>query len=202
MNFYVLIYCDWQQLIKLSNELTNVSAKKSIETEIDGYRNQLEANSLSLRKAIGSSQKLITSKTREQLFNTDSDRNVLRQRPNSTVNKEILANKSSTITDNLQTVSRMLASQVTQSQQTLQTLISSSATVTETQEEFKTMGNLIVHSRKLLTKYGRREITDKVLIILALAFFFACVLYVMKKRLFWRWLWFKLNFIFSFDKYI
>jgi hypothetical protein len=41
-----------------------------------------------------------------------------------------------------------------------------------------------------------------VLIILALAFFFACVLYVMKKRLFWRWLWFKLNFIFSFDKYI
>ncbi len=170
----------------MSNELTNVSAKKSIETEIDGYRNQLEANSLSLRKAIGSSQKLITSKTREQLFNTDSDRNVLRQRPNSTVNKEILANKSSTITDNLQTVSRMLASQVTQSQQTLQTLISSSATVTETQEEFKTMGNLIVHSRKLLTKYGRREITDKVLIILALAFFFACVLYVMKKRLFWR----------------
>ena len=148
----------------------------------------MEANSLSLRKAIGLSQKLITSKTREQLFNSQFETDsTLRQRNTSSVNREILADKSTAITDNLKTVSRLLASQVTQSEQTLQSLIGSSATVTETGEEFKTMGSLIVHSRKLLTKYGRREVTDKVLIILALMFFFACVLYVVTKRLFWKY---------------
>ena len=148
----------------------------------------MEANSLSLRKAIGLSQKLITSNTREQLFNSQFETDsTLRQRNTSSVNREILADKSTAITDNLKTVSRLLASQVTQSEQTLQSLIGSSATVTETGEEFKTMGSLIVHSRKLLTKYGRREVTDKVLIILALMFFFACVLYVVTKRLFWKY---------------
>lgn len=56
--------------------------------------------------------------------------------------------------------------------------------VGETQEELKGMGGHIQSSHKLLTKYGRRECTDKLLIFLALVFFFASVLYVVKKRLF------------------
>jgi len=174
-------------LVNTSKEVSNASTKKSLDAEIDGFRNQLEANSIALRKAIASSQKSITTKTREQLFGTDSQQTALRQRNGSTVNSEVLATKSTAITDNLKTVSRLLASQVTQSEHTLQALIGSSATVTETGEEFKSMANLIVHSRKLLTKYGRREVTDKVLIVLALMFFFGCVLYVMTKRLFWRY---------------
>lgn len=62
-------------------------------------------------------------------------------------------------------------------------LVSSSHKVTDTHEELKSMGGIIHQSRKLLSKYNRREFTDKVLIFLALAFFFACVLYVMKRRL-------------------
>ncbi|XP_054167058.1 vesicle transport protein SEC20-like [Oppia nitens] len=174
-------------LIKTSKELSTVSQKKSLDTEIDGFRNQLEANSISLRKAIAGSQKCISTKTREQLFNINTEQTSLRHRNVGSVNRELLANKSNAITDNLKSVSRLLAAQVTQSEQTLHTLIDSSAMVTETGEEFKSMSNLIVHSRKLLTKYGRREITDKVLIILALIFFFGCVLYVMTKRLFWRY---------------
>ena len=46
------------------------------------------------------------------------------------------------------------------------------------------MSGHIQHSRKLLTKYSRREFTDKLLIFLALVFFFATVLYIVKKRLF------------------
>ncbi len=57
--------------------------------------------------------------------------------------------------------------------------------MSDTHEEFKTMTGHIQNSRKLLTKYSRREFTDKLLIFLALVFFFATVLYIIKKRLFY-----------------
>lgn len=56
--------------------------------------------------------------------------------------------------------------------------------VGDTQEELKGMGGHIHSAHKLITKYGRRELTDKLLIFLALVFFFLSVLYVVKKRLF------------------
>lgn len=60
----------------------------------------------------------------------------------------------------------------------------SSRTVQETNEEFKNMTGTIHLGRKLILKYNRRELTDKLLIFLALALFFATVLYILKKRLF------------------
>lgn len=62
--------------------------------------------------------------------------------------------------------------------------VSSSKTVGESHEELKSMTGHIQSSHKLLVKYGRRECTDKLLIVLALVFFFASVMYVIKKRLF------------------
>ena len=55
--------------------------------------------------------------------------------------------------------------------------------MTETNEEFKSMSGHIYTSKKLLTKYNRRELTDRLLIILALVFFFSTVVYIVKKRL-------------------
>ena len=37
-------------------------------------------------------------------------------------------------------------------------------------------------SRRLITKYARREVTDRVLILFAVAFYFAVVLYILRKR--------------------
>ena len=69
-------------------------------------------------------------------------------------------------------------------------------------DEYRTLAGVIGQSRKLITKYARREFTDKVakhfvyllfhtisplsqvLIIFALAFFFAVVLYILRKRVF------------------
>ena len=51
-------------------------------------------------------------------------------------------------------------------------------------DEYRMMGGVIGQSRKLITKYARREFTDKVLIAFALAFFFGVVLYILRKRLF------------------
>merc|ERR1712013_908066 len=73
---------------------------------------------------------------------------------------------------------------VEKSKQTMGSLEGTSRTVEEVKEEHKMMGGVIGQSKKLITKYGRREFTDKVLIVFAVAFFFAVVLYILRKRLF------------------
>lgn len=160
--------------------------QEALKFELEGYQNQLEANYGSLRKANFAARSSIEDRNRCELLtlnaNSDTDGDVkVRKR---TLNKENMAKKASNVTEDLLAISQMMSTQVTQSEHTLSSLITSSATVTETQEEFKLMGSLLVQSRKLLFKYGRREITDKVLMFLALAFFFSCVLYVVSKRLF------------------
>uniref|UniRef100_A0A3Q2WEQ4 BCL2 interacting protein 1b n=1 Tax=Haplochromis burtoni TaxID=8153 RepID=A0A3Q2WEQ4_HAPBU len=98
--------------------------------------------------------------------------------------KENLVETSSNITESLMSISRMMSEQVKQSEDTIGTLATSSRTVQETNEEFKSMTGTIHLGRKLILKYNRRELTDKLLIFLALALFFATVLYILKKRLF------------------
>lgn len=114
-----------------------------------------------------------------------------------------MANASANVTDHLLSISRHLAETSQRSADTLETLgtlnlifyacpaywfyfaANSSHTLLTTQEEFKNMGGVIGQSGKLLAKYGRRELTDKVLVFFAFAFFMACVLYIIKKWLFW-----------------
>uniref|UniRef100_G3TVF4 Sec20 C-terminal domain-containing protein n=1 Tax=Loxodonta africana TaxID=9785 RepID=G3TVF4_LOXAF len=98
--------------------------------------------------------------------------------------KESLAQTSSTITESLMGISRMMSQQVQQRKEAMQTLVNSSRTIRDANEEFKSMSGTIQLGRKLITKYNRRELTDKLLIFLALALFLATVLYIVKKRLF------------------
>lgn len=56
--------------------------------------------------------------------------------------------------------------------------------VGSTKDELEHQQQIIVQSGKLLGKYGRREVTDKVLIALALIFFLVVVAYILQKRLF------------------
>ena len=67
---------------------------------------------------------------------------------------------------------------------TVGNLEGTSKAVEELGDEYKMMGGVIGQSRKLITKYARREFTDKILIAFALAFFFGVVLYILRKRLF------------------
>lgn len=65
-------------------------------------------------------------------------------------------------------------------------LAQSSQSITETQDEFKVMGSALTSTKKLVSRFGRRETTDLILIILALAAFFAACVYVIQKRMFWN----------------
>lgn len=181
-----------RDLENLMHETRKESEKDILNADLDGYKTGLEANHIGLRKANNQARKMIEDRAKKDLFNlkaepdaddsnsSSADAN-LRKR---VVDKQQLTSKASSATEELLAISRMMANQVQLSEQSLNTLVSSSATVTETHEEFKMMGNLMVHSKKLLSKYGRREITDRVLIIFALAFFFASCFYVVMKRLF------------------
>lgn len=84
----------------------------------------------------------------------------------------------------LKYVARTLATLSDLSQNTLRSLSESSSTVTLTDGEFRGIVGLLNQSKVILTKYGRREVTDKFLIFIALIFFYSCVAYVLTKRFF------------------
>ena len=73
--------------------------------------------------------------------------------------------------------------QVEHSFAAVDTLVSSSKNLQESHEEVQNMDAHINTSKKLLTKFGRRQLTDHLLIFLALVFFYASVIYIVKKRL-------------------
>ena len=94
--------------------------------------------------------------------------------------KEEMVLESGKATERLRSISRNLAQTVENSSRTMSELVDSSKTMSDTNEEFKTMGAGISQARRLITKFGRRETTDRLLILLAAAFFFSVVFYILK----------------------
>ena len=77
---------------------------------------------------------------------------------------------------------QVLHNQVKSSEDTLHTLATSSGRSVDTKNEMETIGSNVDVAGRLITKYQRRELTDKVLIFLGLVFFFGVVLYIIRKR--------------------
>uniref|UniRef100_A0A3Q4HVE4 BCL2 interacting protein 1a n=2 Tax=Neolamprologus brichardi TaxID=32507 RepID=A0A3Q4HVE4_NEOBR len=168
-----------QDLEQMAMEQDKESDKQALMTQVEGHRKQMLSNQTTWRKANLASKLTIDNMEKQALLNGADDS--VRQRK---MTKEGLAQTTSDITENLMSISRMMAQQVQQSEETITSLATSSRTIQETNDEFKTMTGTIQIGRKLITKYNRRELTDKLLIFLALALFLATVLYILKKRLF------------------
>ena len=62
--------------------------------------------------------------------------------------------------------------------------VHSSQQIEETKQEMKSMTGHLTNTRKLMSKYGRRETTDKMLIGAAFFFFACCALNIIKNRIF------------------
>ena len=121
-----------------------------------------------------------TQSSRDLFKSSGGDNPGLRQRRD----KEAMVSEYSNVTDSLTAISRQLAETVERSKLTVGNLEGTSKAVDELGDEYRMMGGVVGQSRKLITKYARREFTDKILIAFALAFFFAVVLYILRKRLF------------------
>ncbi|XP_010292380.1 PREDICTED: vesicle transport protein SEC20, partial [Phaethon lepturus] len=167
-----------QELEQMAKEQDKESEKQALLREVENHKKQMLSNQAAWRKANLACKIAIDNSEKDQLL---QGRDSLRQRKTT---KESLAESASNITESLMGISRMMSQQVQQSEETVQTLANSSRTILEANEEFKSMSGTIQLGRKLITKYNRRELTDKLLIFLALALFLATVLYILKKRLF------------------
>ncbi|KAF4104649.1 vesicle transport protein SEC20 [Onychostoma macrolepis] len=168
-----------QDLEQMGKEQDKESDKLTLLNKAEGHRKQMLSNQTAWRKANLACKLSIDKLEKEDLLNSE-DMSIRHRK----MTKESLAQTSSGITESLMSISRMMAQQVQQSEETMSTLATSSRTVHETNEEFKAMTGTIQLGRKLIIKYNRRELTDKLLIFLALALFLATVLYILKKRLF------------------
>ncbi|XP_076835924.1 vesicle transport protein SEC20 [Brachyhypopomus gauderio] len=166
-----------QDMEQMAKEQDRETDKNAILTETEGHRKQMLSNQTAWRKSNLACKMAIDNLEKDELLHGG----VVRQRK---VTKESLVQTSSDITENLMGISRMMAQQVRRSEDTIGTLATSSRTVQESNEEFKSMTATIHLGRKLILKFGRRELTDKLLVFLAFALFFATVLYIVKKRLF------------------
>ncbi|XP_022659444.1 vesicle transport protein SEC20-like [Varroa jacobsoni] len=155
---------------------------------VETYWTMMRENQTALRKAIVGAQHSIDRLHRTELFRSE-ERSIENEQGKSAgirrrgkMEKESLVRHSASVTDSLLGISRAMNDQVTSSSATIEHLVDSSATIIESGQEATKMNQEIQHSSKLLTKYDRRETTDKILIFFSFLFFFACVLYVLKKR--------------------
>ncbi|KAI6076852.1 Vesicle transport protein SEC20 [Aix galericulata] len=158
-----------QELEQMAREQDKESEKQALLQEVENHKKQMLSNQAAWRKANLACKIAIDNAEKDQLL---QGRDSLRQRKTT---KESLAESASNITESLMGISRMMSQQVQQSEETVQTLANSSRTILEANEEFKSMSGTIQLGRKLITKYNRRELTDKLLIFLALALFLATV---------------------------
>jgi len=172
------------RLRHLAERQSSSESRKMLLSDVDKYADQLAACHRSFRQANLRCIGELERKGREDLFTNDTeDHEGIRKRQKQK-EKEGLVTQSGKATDNLASISRQLAETVERSAETVGTLAESSQTVNETKDEFQGMGSIIGQSRRLITKFARREVTDRVLILFAVAFYFSVVLYILRKRVF------------------
>lgn len=126
-------------------------------------------------------EKLDKQELYENAIGTETE---LRHRGTTKHSRSSLIGQQDTVTDRMLSISRHLSETTQKSAATLETLVASSVNVKGTRDELQNTAGTITQSGKLLNKYGRRECTDKVLLFFAFAFFLACVIYIVQKRLF------------------
>ena len=60
---------------------------------------------------------------------------------------------------------------------------SSSDVLTKSNKDLKHIEAHVITSHKLIMKFGRRDVMDKLLVLCGLVLFFSVVMYILKKRL-------------------
>ncbi|KAK0078671.1 hypothetical protein PV325_002203 [Microctonus aethiopoides] len=167
------------KLAHLAETEINVKRKSQLMNEVENRRSQLSFVLSAFKKANIIGVCVIDKMAKDELLSTsEEEQNLLRKRRD----RKGLADTAGSATDRLLHISRALAEANQRSADTLDTLLISSDKVNGTKDELEQQQQAIAQSGKLLGKYGRREVTDKALIALALIFFFACVIYIIQKR--------------------
>lgn len=172
------------ELDRVARETEREKERTALQSEAAEYRQQLAEIQAEFRRANVSCQLRLEQRDKEWLFESESGDSTTPATRRRNKDSSTVLGTSSAVTADLMAVGRQLEETVNRSALTVEALADSSRTIHTTRDEFHQMGGALGQAKKLLSKYGRRELTDKALIFLAVLFFFACVFYVVKKRLF------------------
>jgi len=145
------------------------------------HREDLQRNYAQLRTATLAAMRTMDAENRASLFHGGDDSGDMHRR---NVRAASMRDEAEGTTNELERLLSRMDEQVRQSEATLSTLVGSSQTIKSTETEFSHMGQHIHQSGKLLSKYDRRELTDRLLIALALMMFMLTCAYIIKKRFF------------------
>ena len=173
-----------QEIENLSDEVDEESVRLTLKQCAETQSKQLLHTQSLLRKANLACKQAIDNREKDQLLGSRESRLEQIKYRRTQANKEQMSKTATDITDNLLSISRMIDETVQESAETLQSLVTSSKTISNTGKELKDQGGYIQTGHRLLTKYNRREFTDKILIFIALTLFFGTVLYIIRRRLF------------------
>ena len=144
----------------IAMEMLDMEQSQMVTSQVESHREQLASCQRQFRLSNVKAMTALETQSSKDLFKSanEAGRAGLRNRKD----KEQMVAEHGSITNNLMAISRQLAETVEKSKQTVSSLEGTSRTVEEVREEHKMMGGVIGQSKKLITKYGRREFTDKV----------------------------------------
>lgn len=171
-------------LQRLANKVKSVKQREELLVHVKEHRMELQRNRQSLRQAVLTQMKYIEEYSRDYLFRHGDMNNEEMELRNRIKRSENLKNESMKTTGSLSSLVSRMSDQLKLSEESTSTLIHSSALLRETEGEFASMGSHIQSGGKLISKYGRRECTDKILIALALLLYFLVIFYILRKRVF------------------
>ncbi|CAB4037437.1 vesicle transport SEC20, partial [Paramuricea clavata] len=122
-----------EELKQIGEEQDKESSHVKITEEVDKHYYNLSSMQGNFRKAITKAQISIEKYEKSQLMSAEP-KNELRHRQQS---KEGLAKSASSITENLMSIAKMMESQVQQSRNNTEVLMTSSKGITDTNEELQ-----------------------------------------------------------------
>ncbi|VDN59357.1 unnamed protein product [Dracunculus medinensis] len=169
------------QLEKIANKIESREDHQELLSQIKEHHDEVERNRELLRQIVASLMKNIGYQSRNELFygNENAKASELRTRTKQVDN---MKKESAKVTENLSALVARMSDQLALSETTTSTLIHSSALLKGTEVEFSSMAAHIQSGGKLISKYGRKECTDKFLVALALFLYFVVIFYILHKR--------------------
>ncbi|VDN93869.1 unnamed protein product [Brugia pahangi] len=160
-------------LEKFANKISFRNDRIELLTQVKEHRNELEKNRQMLRQAIFEFLKVMEKQSRSYLLQGGDDSQDIEFR-NRRRRAENLKTQTLKATESLASLVTKMSDQLKLSEDTTSSLIHSSFLLKDTESEYSSIGVHIQSGGKLISKYGRRECTDKILIT------FALFLYVVK----------------------
>ena len=161
-----------QALQRQATESKNQDDREALNRASEWHSAQYNELEKSLRRANLTAKAAMDARAKRELFDNSTP----------TKKREDSVQASSAATESLVELRHRLSTELDNSKRTLDVLAQSSGQITATSDEMKNMAAHIQSSHRLVTKFGRREVTDILLIMAGVAFFFVVVLYILKKR--------------------